>query len=168
MRNEKLQVLAIIASFAASLLFLLSGEWLPALLALLLGAFLLAGRMRFGRVYRALRYLYKGDMKRCEAALQRIKNPERLKGTEKAYYHFCHGYLFSAASKPEKALKEFGRALDAGLKLPNDQAVAHVSRADIYIRQNKKEKAREELTKAEELRHNKVVEDAIARLKGKL
>jgi len=168
MRNEKLQILGIIASFIASLLFFISGEWLPTLFALLLGAILLAGRMRFGRVYRALRYLYKGDMKRCEAELQKIKKPENLKGSEKAYYHFCQGYLYSTSSHPNKALEEFERALAAGLKLPNDQAVAHVTRADILIRQNKKNEAQAELEKAEKLRHNKVVEKAIERLKAKL
>jgi len=164
MIKKRLQLLAVIGALIATLLFFMAGQWLAAGGSLLLTVFLAYGLYRFGPVYHALRHLYRGDLEKCEAELKKIPSADKLRKEDQAYYYFCRGYLLSSARKSGAAQKSFEQALEAGLRLPNDRAVAHVSLADIYLKKGQKEKGLAHLDEAKKLKHNNVVEEAIKKL----
>ena len=164
MIKKRLQLLAVVGALIATLLFFMAGQWPAAAGSLLLTVFLAYGLYRFGPVYHALRHLYRGDLEKCEAALKKIPSADKLRKEDRAYYYFCEAYLLSTAGKSGAARKSFEQALEAGLRMPTDQAVAHVSLADIYLKNGQKEKALAHLAEAKKLKHNKVVEEAIGKL----
>jgi len=168
MIKKRLQVLAVVAAMIATLLFFMAGQWAAAGASLLFTLFLVYGLYRFGPVQHALRHLYRGDLEKCEAELKKIPAAGKLRKEDQAYYHFCKAYLSSSAGKIEAAQKSFEQALQAGLSLANDRAVAHVSLADICLKKGQKEKALAHLAEAKKLKHNKVVEEAIQKLDKRL
>lgn len=168
MIKKRLQVLAVIAALIATLLFFMAGQWVAAGGSLIFTLFLVYGLYRFGPVQRALRHLYRGDLVKCEVELKKIPSTDKLRKEDQAYYYFCKAYLLSSSRKTGVAQESFERALQKGLPLANDRAVAHVSLADIYLKKGRKEKALAHLAEAKKLKHNKVVEEAIKKLEKSL
>ena len=138
------------------------GQWGTALLAGVLLVLLWYVHRRLGPVFMALRKLYKGNVAACEYHLATVKRPNKLPSIQKGYYHFCRGYIAMQRNERDDAVDAFTSALEHGLRLENDRAVAHVSLASLYQQRGTKAKARENLNAAKALKHNKVVAQAIA------
>lgn len=160
--------IAMALTLAAGLFLLVYQQWFYGILALVLAGYLGYVEWYLGPVVRALRYLYRGQISKCERTLQGIRHPEKIPGRLKGYYHFCQGYVHHHHGRGEEAANAFYAALDAGLRLQNDQAVAHVTIAHHAASQQKKAEANKHLKQARALKHNKTVEEGIQQVAAML
>jgi tetratricopeptide (TPR) repeat protein len=168
MISAKIQWIAIIATIGAGLIFLYYQQWWQAGLSMAVAGYLIYARMRIGTVYLALRQLYKGNLQKTETYLQKIAQPNKPGRSYRAYDHFCWGYLKMERNDPEGARPHFEQALEYGIRLKNDQAVAHISMANIFVNAGDEGSARFHLEQAENLKHNEVVSRAIERVRSKI
>ena len=159
-----LRIIAVIILSAAARFLLLYQQWFWGSVAVVLSLSMAYIQFRLGPVVSALRYLYRGDTKRCEKELSRVKRPEKLPLQLQGYYHFCQGYLHSQKGNLAIAATAFRTALEKGIRLDNDKAVAHVSIAHAEASSGKKAEARKHLKLAKELPHNEAVAQAITQV----
>lgn len=162
------RIIAIVVTLAAGIFLLLYEEWLAGALALALTAYLAYVQFWLGPVVLALRYLYKGKVDHCERELSKVKKPHKLPGKLQGYYYFCQGYLHHHHHRQAAAAEAFAMALDKGLRMENDQAVAHVSIAHHEAMQGKKAQANKHLKAAKALKHNEAVAAAIRQVEQQL
>ena len=99
--------------------------------------------------------LRKQDFEGTLRWLNRIKNPEAsLVKKQQGYYNYLHGVILSQ-SNLTKAEKFFRRALDLGLSMDTDIAMAKMSLAGILMQKRRKREAVQLLGEAKKLdKHN--------------
>ncbi len=163
-----LRLIAVAILSASAAFLLIYQQWLWGSVAAFFAITLAYIQFRLGPVVSALRYLYRGDTRRCEKELKRVKRPEKLPLQLQGYYHFCHGYLYTQKGNLPLAATAFRTALDKGIRLDNDKAVAHVSIAHAEASAGKKAEARKHLKAAKELPHNEAVAQAITQVERML
>ncbi|MGB0166882.1 MAG: DUF2892 domain-containing protein [Luteibaculum sp.] len=86
-------------------------------------------------------HLRKNNMEKAAAALNNIKHPEKLVKGQEAYYYFLQGLLHSQSKGLGKAEKYFVKALNRGLRMKHDQAMAKLNLAGIYASKRRKREA---------------------------
>lgn len=99
--------------------------------------------------------LRKQDFEGTLRWLNRIKNPEAsLVKKQQGYYNYLHGVILSQTNLT-KAEKFFRRALDLGLSMDTDVAMAKMSLAGILMQKRRKREAVQLLGEAKKLdKHN--------------
>ena len=99
--------------------------------------------------------LRKQDFEGTHRWLNRIKNPEAsLVKKQQGYYNYLHGVILSQTNLT-KAEKFFRRALDLGLSMDTDVAMAKMSLAGILMQKRRKREAVQLLGEAKKLdKHN--------------
>ncbi len=162
------RLIAALLVLAAAIVFGLGGQWVPMTIALIVGGILIFMHFRLGPVFLALQHLYKGNIAKTEGYLGKVKDPEKLAASHRAYYHFCKGYITMQQNKRDEAREHFRKALDNGLRLGNDKAVAHVSLAQIYVQEHNKKEAERHLERAKSYKHNEAVTQAIEEVSKQL
>lgn len=168
MLPSSVRIIAIIVTLAAGIFLLFYQEWLWGGLAIALTAYLAYVQFRLGPVVLGLRYLYRGNVAKCEREIAKVKAPEKVPGKLQGYYYFCQGYIHHHHQRQAEAATAFTKALDKGLRMENDQAVAHVSIAHYEASQGKKAQANKHLKAAKELKHNEAVDRAIQQVEQQL
>ncbi len=123
---------------------------------------------RHERIIMALYYLRKQDMPKAAEQLEKIKAPEKLIKTQEAYYHYLNGLISMQQKGIGKSEKYFVKALQLGLRLDEDQAVAKLNLAGIYLSKRKKREAEIYLNQAKKLDKKKMLADQIKMLKIQL
>jgi hypothetical protein len=106
------------------------------------------------RILLALWHMRKNDVAKAEKALAGISNPEKslIKG-QLAYYYLLMGMIESQrkVGKAETLLK---RALNTGLRLDQDKALAKLNLAGIALTKRRKKEAQILLTEVKKLDKN--------------
>ncbi len=106
------------------------------------------------RILLTLWYMRKNDVAKAEKALAGIRNPEKslIKG-QLAYYYLLMGMIESQrkVGKAETLLK---RALNTGLRLDQDKALAKLNLAGIALTKRRKKEAQILLTEVKKLDKN--------------
>jgi tetratricopeptide (TPR) repeat protein len=156
------------ASFGAALIFFANQMWMQGATGLGVSAILLVLQVRFGTVQQAMKQLNKGDFNKAAKLLGQIKKPNQLSKLARAYYFFCNGYIHMSRNQFELAKAAFQAALETGLKLETDQAIAQISLANIFAMEGKKAKAKEHLKIAKSLESNDSVADAVAKVESQI
>ena len=83
--------------------------------------------------------------------LNRISNPEKnLVKKQQGYFNYLHGIILSQ-SNLTKAEKHFKKALELGLSMDTDLAMANLSLSGIYMQKRRKREATLLLNKAKKL-----------------
>jgi hypothetical protein len=103
------------------------------------------------RILYALYHMRKSDMEKAEKALLSIKDPEgALIKTQLAYYYLLMGMIESQrkVGKAETLLK---RALNTGLRMDQDKALAKLNLAGIALTKRRKKEAQILLTEVKKL-----------------
>lgn len=168
MLPSSIRILAIIVTLAAGVFLLFYQEWIWGSVAIGLTAYLAYVQFRLGPVVLGLRYLYRGNVAKCEREINKVKHPDKIPGKLQGYYYFCQGYIHHHHKRQAEAAAAFASALEKGLRMENDQAVAHVSIAHYEASQGKKAQANKHLKAAKELKHNEAVDSAIQQVEQQL
>lgn len=106
-------------------------------------------------IFLAFLRLRKQDFKGTEKWLNRIKNPESaLVRKQQGYYHYLHGIIQSQTNLT-LAEKHFKKAIQLGLSMSHDMAMAKMSLAGILMQKRRKREATALLAEAKKLdKHN--------------
>ncbi len=147
--------------FLASILLFFIGFIFFGVLAVLISGLVLLAHFRNENIMVAFYYLRKNNMPAAEKALSRVKYPESLIKSQEAYYYYLCGLVQSQLRSINKAEKFFKKALSTGLRMTNDQAVAKLNLAGIYLSQRNKKVATHFLQEAKKLDKHKLLTDQI-------
>ncbi len=123
---------------------------------------------RHERIIMALYHLRKQDLTKADEQLQKIKAPEKLVKGQEAYYYYLSGLISMQQKGIGKSEKLFVKALQLGLRLEEDQAVAKLNLAGINLSKRKKREAEQYLNQAKKLDKKKMLEDQIKMLRAQL
>jgi hypothetical protein len=142
------------AIFAWSIYQFADGEIGNGIALLLPMGLVLFTYFRNERILLSLWHMRKNDVAKAEKALAGIRNPEKslIKG-QLAYYYLLMGMIESQrkVGKAETLLK---RALNTGLRLDQDKALAKLNLAGIALTKRRKKEAQILLTEVKKLDKN--------------
>lgn len=113
-------------------------------------------------------YVRKGNLPKADKILNYIKTPEKtlVKG-QVAYYYFLKG-LVNSQTNLNVADKFFRKALNIGLRLDHDKALAKMQLAGVAIQRRRKREATMLLSEARKLDKTKMLKDQLDMLKQSL
>lgn len=139
------------AIFGLSIYEFADGEIGNGIALLLPAAIVLFTYFRNERILLSLYHMRKNDVQKAEKALLGIKNPEKslIKG-QLAYYYLLLGMIESQrkVGKAETLLK---KALNTGLRMDQDKALAKLNLAGIALTKRRKREAQILLTEVKKL-----------------
>ena len=112
--------------------------------------------------------LRKQDMVGMEKYLSKIVEPETaLMRKQQGYYNYMYGIIYSQKNLTQ-AEKYFRKALQLGLNMDYDVAMAKLSLAGIMMQKRKKREAQELLTEAKKLDKQHLMSEQIRMLQQQL
>lgn len=120
------------------------------------------------RILWAFLQLRRQKPEKARSALQKIKQPEMLFKSQQAYYYYLLGLVESQLSSLTSAEKYFRKALNMGLRMKHDQAMAKLNLAGICMSKRKKREATTLLAEAKKLDKHKMLADQIKMLQQQL
>ena len=125
----------------------------------LLSAFFILIYFKNEIIFLAFLRLRKQDFKGTEKWLNKIKNPESaLVQKQQGYFYYLHG-IIQSQNNLTIAEKYFKKAIQLGLSMNHDLAMAKMSLAGILMQKRRKREARTLLTEAKKLdKHNMLTE----------
>lgn len=137
------------------------------MLVLLLGLVVLS-IFKDERVLWAFFQLRRQKPEKAQAILSKINRPDLLIGSQEAYYYYLLGLVESQLNSLTKAEKFFRKALNLGLRMKHDQAMAKLNLAGICMSKRKKREATTLLAEAKKLDKHKLLTDQIKMLQQQL
>lgn len=120
------------------------------------------------RILWAFFQLRRQKPEKAHAALLRIKRPDLLFRSQEAYYYYLLGMVESQLKSLTQAEKYFRKALNLGLRMKHDQAMAKLNLAGICMAKRKKREATTLLAEAKKLDKHKILSDQIKMLQQQL
>ena len=125
----------------------------------LLSAFFILIYFKNEIIFLAFLRLRKQDFKGTEKWLNKIKNPESaLVQKQQGYFYYLHG-IIQSQNNLTIAEKYFKKAIQFGLSMNHDLAMAKMSLAGILMQKRRKREASTLLTEAKKLdKHNMLTE----------
>ena len=125
----------------------------------LLSAFFILIYFKNEIIFLAFLRLRKQDFKGTEKWLNKIKNPESaLVQKQQGYFYYLHG-IIQSQNNLTIAEKYFKKAIQFGLSMNHDLAMAKMSLAGILMQKRRKREASSLLTEAKKLdKHNMLTE----------
>ncbi len=125
----------------------------------LLSAFFILIYFKNEIIFLAFLRLRKQDFKGTEKWLNKIKNPESaLVQKQQGYFYYLHG-IIQSQNNLTIAEKYFKKAIQLGLSMNHDLAMAKMSLAGILMQKRRKREASTLLTEAKKLdKHNMLTE----------
>lgn len=105
---------------------------------------------------------------KAQSVLASIKRPDLLIGSQEAYYYYLLGLVESQLNSLTKAEKFFRKALNMGLRMKHDRAMAKLNLAGICMSKRKKREATTLLAEAKKLDKHKMLTDQIKMLQQQL
>jgi tetratricopeptide (TPR) repeat protein len=159
-KQIKIALIVIITGFAIYQFYPLVNIFYGILLLLLAGLILLS-IYKNEYVIAAFYYMRKNEPQKALAYLHKIKYPERLLKNQQAYYYFLNGLAEIQLRGMGKAETFFKKALNIGLRMKTDQAVAYLNLAGIYLSKRNKKVATHYLGEAKKADNKKLLSDQI-------
>lgn len=112
--------------------------------------------------------LRKQDFNGAKKWLDKIKNPESaLVKKQQGYYNYLHGIMVSQSNMNE-AEKYFRKAVDLGLSMNHDLAMAKLNLAGIAFSKRRKQEAQRLLTEAQKLDKQGMLTEQIKMMKDNM
>ncbi|MBT8323749.1 MAG: DUF2892 domain-containing protein [Bacteroidia bacterium] len=112
--------------------------------------------------------LRKQDFEGAKKWLNKIKNPESaLVKKQQGYYNYIHGIMLSQTNMNE-AEKYFKKAVNLGLSMDTDLAMAKLNLAGIAFSKRRKMEAQKLLTEAQKLDKRNMLGDQIKMMKEQM
>jgi len=112
-------------------------------------------------IFLAFLRLRKQDFKGTESWLSKIKNPESsLVKKQQGYYYYLHG-IIQSQNNLTVAEKHFKKAIQLGLSMTHDLAMAKLSLAGILMQKRRKREASVLLNEAKKLDKHGMLTDQV-------
>ncbi|MBH45479.1 MAG: hypothetical protein CMC93_02545 [Flavobacteriaceae bacterium] len=112
-------------------------------------------------IFLAFLRLRKQDFKGTESWLNKIKNPESsLVKKQQGYYYYLHG-IIQSQNNLTVAEKHFKKAIQLGLSMTHDLAMAKLSLAGILMQKRRKREASALLNEAKKLDKHGMLTDQV-------
>lgn len=107
-------------------------------------------------------YLRKQDFEKTQRYLDKIKQPQYLVKGQQAYYYYLQGFCVMAQQKEiNKAGPLFRKALNIGLRMKQDEAVAKLSLAQLAIVGRRKREAKNYLYEVKKIKESASLKEQI-------
>ncbi|MDQ3190921.1 MAG: DUF2892 domain-containing protein [Bacteroidota bacterium] len=158
-KQIKIVLITLIAAFAVYQFYLFNIFF--GILLLLLAGLVLLTIFKDEHIMLAFYFMRKGKPEKCEKVLNRIKHPEKLVKSQHAYFYFLKGLVETQLRGMNKAEKFFKTALTTGLRMKNDQAIANLNLAGIYLSKRNKKVATHYLQEAKKADKHKLLSDQV-------
>ncbi|MCT4613860.1 MAG: hypothetical protein N4A49_03180 [Marinifilaceae bacterium] len=107
----------------------------------------------------AFYYVRKNKMDKAAKVLDSVKHPERMIKSQEAYYYYLSGLVASQQHSINKAESMFKKALETGLRMDTDKAVARLNMSGMALRKRNKKLAKYHLQEAKKLDKRKMLTD---------
>jgi hypothetical protein len=154
--------------FAGAVALCVFGHWWWGVLVLFLGGFILLSFFFNENMVMAQWFLRKENIDQSEVWLLKITDYEKqLNKTQHGYYHLLMG-LIESRKAPMKAEKYFKKALQLGMKMSHNIALAKLSLAGISMAKRNKREAQMYLQEAAKDDKNKLLADQIKMMKTQM
>jgi tetratricopeptide (TPR) repeat protein len=138
-----IRIILVIGNLGMAIFFFLNQDYPSMVLVLLAAFFFVYGYFKYGTVYAAFQQLKKGNLKKAEELIAKIKNPDKLSRGQKSYYHFTKGVIASEKREWENSSSELIKALSIGLRTKNDTSIVLFNLANVEFERENFEKAKE-------------------------
>jgi len=113
-------------------------------------------------------FVRKGNLEKAEVYLDKIKQPQHLVRAQEAYYYFLKGLTTSQKGGVFEAEKFFKKALNTGLRMGHDQAMAKLSLAGAAMSRRRKREAQTLLTEAKKLDKHGLLDEQMKMMKDQM
>jgi hypothetical protein len=97
-----------------------------------------------------------------------VKKPEQMPIKQQAYFYFLNGLIESQSNSMTKSEKHFKKALNTGLSMDHDKAMANLNLAGIAMARRRKREAMNYMAQAKKFDKAKLLTDQIKILKGQM
>lgn len=152
----------------ASIALAVFGFWWWAVLVFLIGGLVLLTFFFNENMLLAQYFMRKENMPKAEGFLGRITDYEKqLNRSQHGYYNLLLG-LIESNKAPLKSEKFFKKALQLGMSMSHNIALAKLSLAGISMSKRNKREAQMYLSEAQKADKNKLLADQIKMMKGQM
>jgi tetratricopeptide (TPR) repeat protein len=158
-KQIKIALIALVTLFAIYQFYLINIFY--GIMLLLLAGLILLTIFRNEYIMASFYFMRKGDINNADKYIKKIKYPEKLVKNQRAYYYFLNGLIETQMRGMNKAEKFFKLALNTGLRMKNDQAVANLNLAGIYLAKRNKKVATHYLQEAKKADKHKLLSDQV-------
>ena len=132
-----IRIILVVFSFIAAIHFYIKQDFANMAMMLIAGGLFIYGYFKYGTVYAAFQEVKKDNIKKAEALISKIKNPEKLSKGHKSYYYFTTGIIALEKKDFEKSHLDLTQALQIGLRTENDKSIVLLNLANIeFLRKN--------------------------------
>lgn len=97
-----------------------------------------------------------------------VKKPEEMPKQQRAYFYFLNGLVESQSNAMTKSEKHFKKALNTGLNMDHDIAMANLNLAGIAMAKRRKREALNYIAQAKKHDKAKIMSDQIKMLKSQM
>jgi hypothetical protein len=123
---------------------------------------------RHERLLMAFWQIRKNNMTKAAVHLDKITKPELLLKRQRAYFYFLKGLTLSQDRGVYEAEKYFKKALNTGLRMSHDRAMAKLSLATAAMARRRKKEAQVLLTEAKKEDKHNLLTDQIRMMKEQM
>ena len=163
-----IRILLILGSLIMAILFYLEDNYTSMTWILIAAGLFVYGYFKYGTVYIAFNQIKKGEYKKAEKLIAKIKNPNTLSKAHKSYYHFTKGLIASEKEEWESSATQLTKALNIGLRTKNDTSIVLLNLAIVEFERNNFEKAKELLEKMKEYDLKPLIKTEMDKLTDKI
>lgn len=114
----------------------------------------------------AFYFVRKNKFAKAERMLAKVKHPENMIKGQEAYYYYLSGLVDAQSNRGAQGEKNFKKALDTGLRVSTDQAVARLNLSGICLSKRNKKLAKYHLQECKKLDKRKMLTAQIREIEG--
>lgn len=130
---------------------------------------LIVGYYRYNSIWLAFNYMGSQRLDKVKELLLEVKYPHMLARTYKGFYHMLSGAVLLYHDKNlEPVAEELKTALEYGVRTPNNISIIYIMYAQLFIKQEDYNSARDYIQKAKETSHKDSLDGGIAHLEAEL
>lgn len=116
----------------------------------------------------AMWFLRRQNFQRASKVLESVKHPEHMRKPQEAYHYLLKGMIASQTPGAGKAEHLLKKALNIGLKMDHDRAMAQLSLAATYAMQRKKRLAINMLSEVKKSKSYGMMKDQVKMVEQQL
>ena len=113
-------------------------------------------------------WMRKGNFEKAEKTLLLIKHPDKFSKSQHSFYYYLLGIVESQKKSFAKSERYFKKALEIGLRMDQDKAMAKLNLAGFSLSKRNKREAMMHLAEAKKLDKNKLMTDQVKMIEAQL
>jgi len=172
MLSKIIRILLSVIAFAYGIYLITDSFIGNGIVVILLGGVVLFTYFKNEMILLTFWFLRKQDFDKAAKFLGYIKHPDTsLVKSQQAYYYYLNGLINSQVQSGKamgSAEKNFKKALEIGLNMDHDKAMANLQLSALVMAKARKQEAQKYLTAAKKLDKSKMLTDQIKQLQAQL